>query len=310
MATINNIEVNGEVYELGGLTNIPIIEQTLSNVEIQPNVLNKWGEILYLNITLAQPTDTTIVNEYMIQFKSGNIETSISLPENITWIQPPYISRNATYQISIVDNCAVFGEFIEPTNEVIPYTQVEYLQSDSTAYINTGLNPDDDDIDIYVEFMWSKYVQYGAIFGNYVSGGTNSMYRLILNTETQIVSNHNTIENTNTGSGYFNANINTKYKLQVSKNSFILNNEVIQRGGVTKGEKNTTNIALFNRSIAEPITRDIELKIYSFIVMKQGVKLMQMVPVVVDGIGYMYDTVSGRLFGNEGTGSFVLGPTI
>jgi hypothetical protein len=44
--------------------------------------------------------------------------------------------------------------------------------------------------------------------------------------------------------------------------------------------------------------------------MKQGVKLMQMVPVVVEGIGYMYDTVSGRLFGNVGTGSFVLGPTI
>lgn len=36
--------------------------------------------------------------------------------------------------------------------------------------------------------------------------------------------------------------------------------------------------------------------------------LFEMIPVVVDGVGYMYDTVTKKLFGAQGGGSFVVGP--
>jgi hypothetical protein len=75
MAILNNIEIDGVNYELGGIANIPIVQQTQTTVEIQPNVLNIWGEMLQLNITFAENSDYTIVNEYMIQFNSGDIET-------------------------------------------------------------------------------------------------------------------------------------------------------------------------------------------------------------------------------------------
>jgi hypothetical protein len=32
------------------------------------------------------------------------------------------------------------------------------------------------------------------------------------------------------------------------------------------------------------------------------------IPVRVGNVGYMYDKVSGQLFGNSGTGNFILGP--
>ena len=32
------------------------------------------------------------------------------------------------------------------------------------------------------------------------------------------------------------------------------------------------------------------------------------IPVRKDGVGYMYDRISGQLFGNSGTGSFIIGP--
>jgi len=32
------------------------------------------------------------------------------------------------------------------------------------------------------------------------------------------------------------------------------------------------------------------------------------IPVKVNEIGYMYDKVSGQLFGNTGTGTFIIGP--
>ena len=37
---------------------------------------------------------------------------------------------------------------------------------------------------------------------------------------------------------------------------------------------------------------------------------MDLVPVRIGSTGYMYDKVSGNLFGNSGTGSFILGPDV
>ena len=37
-------------------------------------------------------------------------------------------------------------------------------------------------------------------------------------------------------------------------------------------------------------------------------KQFDMIPVRKDGVGYMYDRVSGELFGNQGTGAFLIGP--
>jgi hypothetical protein len=36
-------------------------------------------------------------------------------------------------------------------------------------------------------------------------------------------------------------------------------------------------------------------------------KIADFIPVRVGQVGYMYDKVSGTLFGNAGTGSFILG---
>ena len=40
------------------------------------------------------------------------------------------------------------------------------------------------------------------------------------------------------------------------------------------------------------------------------VLVMDCIPVRVGQTGYMYDKVSGNLFGNRGTGDFILGPDI
>jgi hypothetical protein len=99
---IEEIDVNVE---------IPIVNQTSNAVEIQPNVLNVWREVAELTITLATPTDTSIVNEYMVQFTSGTTATTLVLPDTITWMSEPTINTNSIYQISIINNLAIIGEF-------------------------------------------------------------------------------------------------------------------------------------------------------------------------------------------------------
>ena len=49
-------------------------------------------------------------------------------------------------------------------------------------------------------------------------------------------------------------------------------------------------------------------RIMKFEVIRKGEKVADIIAVRKDGVGYMYDRVSGELFGNDGTGAFVIGP--
>lgn len=91
----------------------PIVNQSATTATIQPNVLNVWGEVATLDITLATPSDTSIVNEYMVQFTSGATPTQLVLPDIIEWMSEPTINANAVYQLSIINNLAVIGGFKE-----------------------------------------------------------------------------------------------------------------------------------------------------------------------------------------------------
>lgn len=51
-------------------------------------------------------------------------------------------------------------------------------------------------------------------------------------------------------------------------------------------------------------------RIYAFSVTKDSALVFDAIPVRVGTVGYMYDRVSGQLFGNLGTGDFILGPDI
>lgn len=96
-------------------SNYPIVNQTSSTASIAPGVLNLWGEVASLTITLATPTDNTIVNEYMIQFTSGSTATTLSLPSSIVWAElcgSLNVEASKTYQISIVNNIGVWASVI------------------------------------------------------------------------------------------------------------------------------------------------------------------------------------------------------
>lgn len=88
-----------------------IVNQTDSVVCIMPNEFNVWGEVRELEIMLAEPADKSVVNEYMIQFTSGEVATTLIIPSEIKWMSAPKIQANKVYQISIVNNLAVVGEY-------------------------------------------------------------------------------------------------------------------------------------------------------------------------------------------------------
>ena len=67
-----------------------------------------------LTITLATASNSSILNEYFIEFKTNSSGTTISLPSSIKWAngQVPTFEANTTYQISIVNNLGVVTKFL------------------------------------------------------------------------------------------------------------------------------------------------------------------------------------------------------
>lgn len=78
--------------------------------ELSPNTYYEFGECTSLTITLAAEV-SGILNEYMFEFKSGSVATTLSIPETVGWMggEAPTIEANKTYQCSIVNNIAVIG---------------------------------------------------------------------------------------------------------------------------------------------------------------------------------------------------------
>lgn len=108
--------VGEEKYGFVIKTNTPIVNQTESEVTIQPNAMNVWREVTYLKITKG--TDVFgFVNNYMIRFTvAGEGTPDIRFDwgrEKIQWYggnEIEFVNGN-TYEISIVNNIALWAEF-------------------------------------------------------------------------------------------------------------------------------------------------------------------------------------------------------
>lgn len=91
----------------------PVVNHGTSDTTfaLTPNVLHVWGTVTALTLTLATPTDSAIVNEYMFQFTSGSTATTLSLPSSVEWAESCgalSVEASKTYQISIVNNIGLW----------------------------------------------------------------------------------------------------------------------------------------------------------------------------------------------------------
>ena len=118
--TINGNSILGEgniVIEggsSGGNCSYPLVEHgnTDTVAVIEPNVFHVWGEVDLLDLSFAEET-AGFANEYLFQFESGSLATTLALPDGIKWAndQTPTISENKIYQISILKGLGGVLEF-------------------------------------------------------------------------------------------------------------------------------------------------------------------------------------------------------
>lgn len=103
--------------ELAAKTTTPIVVHDSNEVTIQPNVMNIWTDSVSI-LTIKKGTEIAgIVNNYMIRFTAGEGagEGTIVIFKgfDVKWYggEVPTWTAGKTYEISIVDNIALWAEF-------------------------------------------------------------------------------------------------------------------------------------------------------------------------------------------------------
>lgn len=183
---------------------------------------------------------------------------------------------------------------------------LEYLQSDSSAFIDTGVSGNNDNLSLNMTFNAEKFFEYGAVFGNWLSESDNT-FRLICGADSSILY-YNPNTRSESASEISVSNFyGSKHTLRLEKTKLILDG-VSSTVTNVNGTANDTNISLFNRSVANPFSsaRDIGLKIYSCQLYDGDVMIRDFRPCLHPKTlqPCLYDMVTKRYFFNAGAGQF------
>lgn len=193
--------------------------------------------------------------------------------------------------------------------EVLPYdAEIEYLESSGTEYIDTGLYGDIElDYEIVAQITGSN--QYHNILGDRYSSSSRR-YSLMYDRKS------------NTTGGYFNCGNSNQITLPKSYRTsnyltykkdglqIYINNDSI--GSFSEQTFTTPNtIIIFGCRNNGTLQNSLVGRISSCSFSKNGIKILDLIPVRVGQVGYMYDKVSKQLFGNASeSGAFILGNDI
>lgn len=111
---IGDITISGGGSSSGGSGAYAEVNHGTSDTTftLTPNTFHVWDEVASLTLDLGSET-SGVANEYLFQFTSGAIATTLSLPSDLKWANdaPPTIVENMIYQVSILKGLASVLEF-------------------------------------------------------------------------------------------------------------------------------------------------------------------------------------------------------
>lgn len=261
----------------------------------------------YLYANRCYDRDTTKLLENLVPIQTGDLVCNLLDTETHTLENYNNYSPVSHYE-SLSAGDSQLG-YQRGTELPCGFVELNYLESDSTQYINTGISGGSDTLEIDIIFRYENYVEWGAIFGNNTADTDNATRLLCYPSSGQLCSNLNTRSITN-GNEYFNCSLGSTHHLISNKSGITVDGVTTTRTKLTQGTANTTNICLFNRSVSNPATnRNIGLKIYSYKVSDNGKPVQHLVPALrtYDNKVGMYDLINRKFLTNVGTGEFKYG---
>lgn len=199
----------------------------------------------------------------------------------------------------------------------LPYdSRVEYLEKTTgREVIDTGLYATNNTT--FYAVMMNIGTVAGAETNDYIAIGANIFgdnnqprYGMCSNTSGNLYCMYNTTYKQASAP----VNLNTKRIVEVQKSGnnfiYVVDNEEKATASVSSFTTPVT-VTILGRNLGDGTYKGTQLtRLYSFRMYESGVIVRDMIPVRVGQVGYMYDRVSGQLFGNASSGSFALGNDI
>ena len=200
------------------------------------------------------------------------------------------------------------GKWITKANPVISvpteYTQLEYIESSGTQYINTNIKPTGS-----MDFEVTVYVQSSAAQGTLFSGGDNYNSKYLGVSINQANPGESDIRY-DSQRYKFTLSIE-KFMISKVSNKLLLNNVEFAICSVVTFVSNYP-IRLFAYNRGGNIGEKIAAKLYGLKLSDNGSDVANFIPAKrnSDGVVGLYDLVSKSFFTNAGTGTFTAGSEI
>lgn len=196
-----------------------------------------------------------------------------------------------------LDGYAALVDQIQQGGGSLPYdAEIDYLQSDGSAYINTGLKSSNDEWEFEAEVAITNsgnVILFGSINGFNVTVNNNK-YRATGQVITNVTSNINRFDL-------------IKLVINPPQNSIKLTINGTNYTGTYSSWVYDYYLGVFGRgdglNVSDAKMRYLRIK-------KNNILVKYYIPVRSEQVGYMYERVGKVLCGNDGSGSFTLGPDV
>ena len=180
----------------------------------------------------------------------------------------------------------------------LPYdAEVEYLVSDGSAWLNTGVK------------IFSDTKVEATFYNNYTTTAATYIFGSDITTERFYFREYQGCASFSTGVWWQNTSISIigTHTVTMNNNGLVIDSTSSFRaeGDAKTGAGTLLLFKARTYSVTPAGVRIYSLKVYSGTVL-----VRDLIPVRVGTVGYLYDRVSGKLFGNAGTGDFVVGPDV
>ena len=185
------------------------------------------------------------------------------------------------------------------------YVPLRYVETDSQAYIDTGIGSNNDNLVIEGVIAITKYYQYGYVYGNYVAEATNCT-RLIISSTSGMLVNNNSRANSSASRSYV---VGEKMIFKSAFGASVWGGISSATAATTKGTANNNNIYIGKGNGAANV-RDLGLRISWFKITNNGTPAIELLPCkrISDNVAGFYDLVSETFKTSDSATAFTAGP--
>lgn len=193
----------------------------------------------------------------------------------------------------------------------LPYdAEVEYLESSGTQYLNTGIKPGPN-TRVEITFAMTTFTANCGLFGARGNAtADNNSYNLFI-----ISNNGSRVRWDWSGSGQYQTSeaetsTDATYVLGAAGGNITRNGTTVMSVSASKSAINYPLYVFNFNNVGTPYSTGANARFWSVKIYDGQTLVFDAIPVRKKTVGYLYDRVSGKLFGNAGTGDFVLGPDV